>query len=262
MNSHSDSKFFFLLWWGVLPFLSAMLIDSAIVFFVDNKYDFTIKPNSSKIFFIKNVPVFVNTDVSGRKKENINLKPVQKWDDIELKACYIDNHKRFVVIRDKAKTLFLYPKDIYKRAKLTKVGADYAIFVKNGKKIKLTLSKENKKLYSKGKKLPQGSNTVQIKRDTLVKYENNLLEVLRDIGFKIVNKNGDFGGIKMEFIKKGSLFDKMGLKKYDVIKSIDGKNLNSIMDLLPYYNQIDNITTLQIGFERNNEMKEITYEIN
>jgi len=103
---------------------------------------------------------------------------------------------------------------------------------------------------------------ITVKRAGFKKYTQNVSQALRDIRIQEVKKNRHFAGVRLSYIRKGSFFDKMKLKVGDVIKSIEGNQLNTIMDLLPYYNRLDDITTLRVGFERGGKPKEIIYEIN
>ena len=60
---------------------------------------------------------------------------------------------------------------------------------------------------------------------------------------------------------QNSVFEKLGLKANDVIKSINNNSLNSYADAFNVYNNIGDTKYLNIEILRNNEVMELNYEI-
>lgn len=264
MNLLTNSKFVSWLWWIVMPPLTALLLSSIVVMILDHKQIQDLRISYKKTQYLRQFPKFLNSNISHSRVILSNIKHVEKLGKISLQACYSESNKKFIVFKEGRKSIFLDLNQVYKNAKLVEIGLDYAIFLKNGKRVKLVL--ENTKTVSQNKtvsQLPsQAEGYIGVKRAGFKKYTQNIRHALRDIRIQEMKKNKKFAGLRLSYIRRGSFFDRMKLKVGDVIKSIDGNELNSIMDLLPYYNRLDDTTTLRVGFERNGVMKEIIYEIN
>ncbi len=267
MNLVINSKFIQIIWWIIAPLLVAKIFISFGLLFLDTTILESLHVTKEKITPIYKFPKILSHDFVNKQKITTKVEAKsERLEGIVLSACYIEKNKNFIVIQDNSKTFFIDLSGKYKNAKLVEITINSATFLRNGKYFKLLLEKNkmSKDKINSNKKtsgeINNGYATVQ--RDEFKKYTRNIRQALRDIRVQEIRKNRKFAGLRLSFIRRGSFFDKMGLKKDDIIKSVDGKNLNSIMDLLPYYNQLDNTTTLQIGFERNKQMKEITYEIN
>jgi len=252
------------MWWMLAPVLVALLFGSVVTFLLKNRKPEAIRIEQQKSKYLKNYPRFLDLNKVRRKKVLPKVSRAKRLGEMTLLACYAEKNKKFIVFKEAGKTVFLDLGERYKSAKLLDVGLDYAIFSKNGKKIELKL--EDKKKINQIKRVMQQASQqdryISVKREDLKKYTKNIRQALRDVRIQELKEKKKFIGIRLSFIRRGSLFDRMKLKVGDVIKSIDGNELKSMMDLLPYYNRINDTATVQVGFERNNEMKEIVYEIN
>ncbi len=266
MNLLTNSKFVSFLWWIVVPPLIALLLSSIMVILLDNKKIQNLQVSYKKSQYLKRFPKFLNSNALEVKKVLPQIKQKEKLGKILLQACYAEKNKKFIVFKDGRETIFLDLNQSYKNAKVIDIGMDYAVFLKDGKRIKLML--ENTKTTSVYKKTIEsslqttGGGYVGVKRVEFKRYTQNIRQALRDVRVQELRKNRQFAGLRLSYIRKGSFFDRMRLRVGDVIKSVDGNELKSIMDLLPYYNRLDSTTALRIGFERGGEMKEIIYEIN
>ncbi len=266
MNSLTNSKFISFLWWVVVPPLIALLLSSILVIVLDNKKIQDLHVSYKKSQYLNRFPKFLNLSVSEMKKVLPQIKQKEKLGKILLQACYSENDKKFIVFKDGRETVFLDLNQSYKNAKVIKIGIDYAVFLKEGRKIKLVL--ENTKTTSvykttiKPSLQTENGGYIGVKRVEFKKYTQNIRQALRDVRVQELRKSKQFAGLRLSYVRRGSFFDRMRLKVGDIIKSVDGNELKSIMDLLPYYNRLDSTTTMRIGFERGGEMKEIIYEIN
>ena len=261
-----NSKLIRFLWWLLAPFLVATLLITSLLMVLETKKSKTFAVKDVKMSYMYSFPKFFITQNNDQKK-NLSRTNNEKLKNLILKACYVEKDREFVVIEERHKSIFLNLNDEYKGAKLLEVTKDSAKFFKDGEYIFLSIQKSLKATNNslpilKNKEATEEDNYVSLNRQEIKKYKTNLKAALRDIRFQEIKEDGKFAGLRLNFIRKHSLFDKMGLKKGDIIKSVDNKNLNSIMDLLPYYTSIENITTLQIDFARDKQIKEIIYEIN
>jgi len=101
---------------------------------------------------------------------------------------------------------------------------------------------------------------MSLKRKEFDRYLQDTRQIAKDIKVQSLKNKKEFLGIKINFVRKGSLFDRMNLKKNDLITHIDGKKIKNLYELLPYYKNIKNITTLHVGYERDGKIEEIIYE--
>jgi len=259
-----NSKLIRFLWWLLAPFLVATLLITGLLMALETKKSKTFAVKDAKMSYMYSFPKFFTLTIKPKKRSN-NIQKVEKLGNLVLKACYIEKGSEFVMFEEGKKSIFLNLNEEYKGAKLLEITKSSAKFLKRGKYISLVLenmtkTKKNDLPMEQAKVIEDGY--ISIKRTEIAKYRTNVRQALRDVRFQEIKKEKKFAGLRLSFIRRSSLFGKMGLKKNDIIESIDGKRLNNMMDLLPYYNALDNMTTLQIGFKRDNQMKEIIYEIN
>lgn len=73
-------------------------------------------------------------------------------------------------------------------------------------------------------------------------------------------KDGKANGFKILSVKRGSLFEKLGLKRGDVLESINGKLLE-IATGFQTFNELKDESDFVLNFERQGEVKEQRYEI-
>jgi len=188
--------------------------------------------------------------------------------NIILVAIYaMDNDGGFTIVREKGKqdTNMLSKNDIFKGYRLDKIFAKYVIFVKNNKEYKLSmLNKRDDVKYKVITQIPdviKEDDMVSIKRDTVDSYINNFDKIWDDIAIDEIKTSSGIDGFKIKNIKKNSIFDKLGLKKNDIIKEVNNIKLKSYNDAFKIYKKIDKIKTLNMIILRNHKQKEITYEI-
>lgn len=67
----------------------------------------------------------------------------------------------------------------------------------------------------------------------------------------VPRKNG--GGFLVQRLKKGSLYEKLGLKRGDVIESIDGQAINTAQDAMSHYQKLNGQGQIQVGVVRNGQ---------
>ncbi len=264
MNLLTSKRFISFIWWIAVPILVAKVAVSLVILFLDDGVgDFEVDSEQKRVLY--KFPNFFTTKTI--QKVQIPTKKTEKFIGIELKGCYVSKGKEFIVVSDARKTVFLDLNATYKGAKLIKVTRDSALFSKDGEHILLVLDKKSlKKSPTQAKIAPSyragEQNFIEVSRDNFKIYEQNPKKALSDIRFYEFKEGGKFQGIKLSYVRRGAFFAKLGLKKGDIIYSINGNALKSAMDLLPYYTKLNETTSLTIGLKRGNEFKEIIYEIN
>ena len=119
-------------------------------------------------------------------------------------------------------------------------------------------------------KITQGSITAitesgepkDISRTDIDFYSKNPKEIWKDISIVEVKNAGKIEGFKVTKIKKNSKMAKLGIQKGDIIIKANNIELKSYKDAMNLYGKINDLDTIQIVLLRNNQEKEIVYEIN
>jgi len=73
----------------------------------------------------------------------------------------------------------------------------------------------------------------------------------------VPRKNG--GGFLVQRLKKNSLYEKLGLKRGDVIESIDGQTINTAQDAMSHYQKLNGQGQVQIGIIRNGQAQMLQF---
>ncbi len=203
-----------------------------------------------------------------KNRANISLDSLSKY---ILKAIYsTSSNSGWIIIESKSSkdTTILQQLEEFNGYTLTKLYKKYVIFEKNSKEYKLELPKEENLTYgiennnSIKENIVVKEGSVAVQRDYLNTYVNDLGKVWKDIAIQEIRENGKIDGFKINGVNKNSVFEKLGLKKNDIIKSINGNVLKSYADAFKIYNGINKLNYLRLEVLRNNEVVELNYEIN
>ena len=87
-------------------------------------------------------------------------------------------------------------------------------------------------------------------------------QLWKDIAISEVKKGKKIEGFKVTRINKDSKMALLGLQKGDLIVKVNNIALKSYKAAMDIYAKIDKMTTIQIVVIRNNQEKELIYEIN
>lgn len=69
------------------------------------------------------------------------------------------------------------------------------------------------------------------------------------------------GGFLVRRLKKGSLYEKIGLKQGDIITSVNGEPLNSIQDAMTHYSKLSTLSQIQIEITRNGKPEILQFHL-
>lgn len=252
----------------ISSFLSIYLPKSDINFSQEDNQILQYKKYSG---FYSNVKV----EVVEKKEEKRDLK-VKTLDKYKLKAIYsTQENSGWISLEDEKlnKSHILSQWEEIDGYILTKLFKNHVIFEKQTVEYKLELIKnsDDKISYeiSTNNELDGTKQTVLVKDDSVVitrnylnSYINDIDKVWNSIEIKEIKKNNKIDGFKIFNIVKGSVFEKLGLKKGDIIKAVNNNILGSYSDAFRVYNNINDIKFLNIEILRNNEVMELNYEIN
>jgi len=204
--------------------------------------------------------------------------PVASMKGIKLLALYNSKDILVVTVEKNRKTFVLGTGEDIDKFVLISGGSNYALFKKNGKEFKLTLNTE-KAMGKQASRSRQVSRPIRhrepssrknivdqdgikiINRSLLTNYTSNPDKIWKDIGIGENKVNGKLNGFKINYVKKGSDFEKLGLKRGDLLMAINAEKLDSISGVMGLYKDINNIENLTLTIQRNGKSEDIEYEI-
>ncbi len=253
----------------IFIFLFAYLINSALFFFLPKTGVDYIKNDNLNLSYKRYSGFYSNVKKVEKKVEKKEVVSLTKY---KLKAIYAkDDSSGWIVIEDANGTnnYILKQNEEINGYKLIEIFRTFVFFSKSDKRYKLELTKDESELSyavennnALKEDIVVNNDSTVVSRDYLNSYVNNVDKIWNNIAINETRTNGKIDGFKIFDIKKGSAFEKIGLKKGDVIKSINNEALDSYAKAFKAYNNINNTKYLSIEIMRNNEIVELNYEIN
>jgi type II secretion system protein C len=230
--------------WGV----GFIFLKKEPIFYVPIKKDYSF-------FSINLTNVFFNTF-----KTTSVIKAVHTLRGVKLKAIYYNGRNGFVILEEKGKTAFVDLGKMYKGYKLTYIGKNYVIFEKNHKNYKLEMEKEKIKNKFSIKSLKNNfKNTNQqmkVSKKVFNEYISNFNKIWQNIGIIKTQK-----GYMITYIRPHSIFDKIGLRKGDILLEVNGRRLKNDSDAWDLYKHAKEFDRFEVKILRNNKEKVIEYEV-
>jgi len=202
---------------------------------------------------------------------------VSSMKGIKLIGLYNSSDTSVVTVEKNRKTTILTKGDKIDGFALDSAGQDYAIFIKNSKRFTLYLnnSKPSGKTesntpskkrttiekHSDSTKIVEEDGVKIIDRGLLTNYISNPERIWKDIGISENKLNGKLNGFKINYVKRNSDFERLGLKRGDLLMAINAEKLDNLGAVMNFYNDIKNIDNLTLTVERNGKSEDIEYEI-
>jgi len=184
-----------------------------------------------------------------------------------LKGLYGSSFNGFAIVAKKSApkiTSIISVGEVYAGYKLKKIELFQVIFTKSAKDYILVLeNKTGRKIAntSRVEHITAESTQRSVSKVDIKNYSNNPSKIWKDIAIAPFKKGGGIVGFKVNRIKPGSKMADLGLKKGDLIIRANNIELTSFKEVLNLYKKIDKIETLSLVVLRNNQEKEIIYDI-
>ncbi len=265
---------------------------STLIFFLSIVLLVKIVWTTLSFMFLPNAGEEFNPKIKGkalyyrvRLNSNVVIAPIIKerpkeivssMRGIKLIALYHASDTLVITVEKNRKASVLSRGDKIDGFTLKSAGSDYAMFTKNRKEFKLTLSVTktigSQITQSQPKKpraiKPNSSQEIKeqngikvVNRNLLTSYTANPKKIWKDIGISENKVNGKLNGFKINYVKRGSDFEKLGLKRGDLLTAINAEKLDNIGAVMGLYGDINNIENLTLTVERNGKSEDIEYEI-
>jgi len=199
--------------------------------------------------------------------------------DLKLLAIYHAKDATVVTVSYRGKSKVLSKGEDINGFVLEGAGINYATFSKDGKSYKVLLDKgkhtgsvathsnsvtaapQRPAASAKGEITDAGDRKV-IDRSVIDYYRKNFREIGRNIGIAESRKGDALDGFKVTFVRRGSDFEKLGLKRNDVIKAVNGEPVTSYKAAMDIYRKVGTMDNMTLTIERGNEERELEYEVN
>jgi len=204
--------------------------------------------------------------------------------DITLKAVYNSSDRTVVTIEYKRKTKILGRGDIVNGFTLVGGGSNYATFTKDAKTYRVDLIKPKRASVSSSNIRPSGTSRTRpsgkpikpqkvegeitdagdhklVDRSLLNHYSKNIDDIYKNIGIGESKKEGKTQ-FKITFVRRGSPFAKLGVKRGDIIKSLNGQEISSEAAAFQILKNVGSLENITLVIQRGKEEMELEYEIN
>jgi type II secretion system protein C len=170
----------------------------------------------------------------------------------------------YAIIEDKKKQtqdVFSLEQSIFGQATLKQIREDHVEIERDGKR-------EILKLDDLGSAAPSGAGVSSLGSDEFVVEEAELDKGLENLPLLLTQaravpyfKEGRSIGLRLFAIKNGSLYEKIGLKNGDILKSINGNSLGDISQALKLFEQLKQERSINLVLEREKQDREFKYTI-
>lgn len=215
-------------------------------------------------------------------KKEIELKPEEVQEvktsvsitNMVLKGLYGTKTKGFIIVAMKSspkKTSIIGIGEVFQGYTLKSIIPDGAILLKAGTEYILSLeklkdngsvTKEKKTKVKTRSSVPsKPQRPTGVSRKDINFYAKNPKQIWKDISISEVKDGKKIKGFKVNRINRKSKFAALGLEKGDIIVKANNVQLKSYRDAINIYKSIDKLDTIQIVVLRNNQEKELVYEI-
>jgi general secretion pathway protein C len=136
-------------------------------------------------------------------------------------------------------------------------------FIEMKDEIKINFGVSAIKPIQDGPVLKKSENDFELKQADINKLTSNLPELLQQArAVPRMGPNGQIECFNMADIAPGSIFEKLGLKRDDCIKSVNGEKIDSPAKAMELYNALRaNASAINLGVERGGQDQNFNYNI-
>jgi general secretion pathway protein C len=201
--------------------------------------------------------------------------------ELKLVGIYHDSVNDIAVVRKNGKDVVLVAGEKINGFTLKAVGEKEAWFERDGKSYELELF-EDKRGKKEGYEIVRSSpapsklplskekkggeegapdDIVSVDRQVIEEYTKNLDKIWKDISITDLRKDGKVTGFRVRYIRRGSFFDRIGLKRGDTITAINGRQVTDYSVPMNLLKNIETLENLTLTIERRGRSKELEYEI-
>lgn len=187
---------------------------------------------------------------SKTSREKTNLPPAIL--NLRLVGTTVFGEKSSVIIEDltKGSQGFYRLGDIIKGFTLTKILKDSATLTRKDQQLVLRLSQGG-----------ADEDPLMVSADKLTDMVSNIDQYVGQIVAYQHRENGKPAGFRIRHLIKGNDFEKLGIENGDIIKKVNGLEVNDIPDILKTVYKLSDDTNFQMEVERNGQTEILNYKL-
>ena len=208
--------------------------------------------------------LFASTEKSTRTSQP---PPVKTKLNLRLVGTNVSaGRSPFAIIEEKSKRkqdVFEINESIFGKAKLTEIFPEYVRLEHGGKIEALYLEDGSSSPTSSGSDGPPSDDqsSFSIPEEELSEALANLPKLLVQARAVPYFRNGESIGMRLFAIKRGSLYEKLGLKNGDIIRSINDTSLSDPAQALKLFEELKDQRSIEVTLERTGQQKNLQYSI-
>ena len=108
--------------------------------------------------------------------------------------------------------------------------------------------------------LTDGQN-ITIQQSRIDEATRNLNQLMRQARIRPHFTNGKPDGIRLSGVRPGSIFEDIGFRSGDIIKSINGESIQSVDDALKFYSSLKSAENVSLQIRRNGVDQNLNYTV-
>ncbi len=208
--------------------------------------------------------------------QNLDKTPL----NVRLRGTAVrDQGDSFAVIEDKKtrkEDLYRVGDMILDEAKLVQILHDRVVLLREGKRETLELFAEKERSTGRRSALPPsqtsplvlgrgvrrlGPTRWSVSRDEMELARANMSQLMTQVRIVPNFVEGKPDGFKLLSIKRGSLFDRLGLRNGDVVRKVNGILLDNPQKVLEVYEALESGQSISVDILRGKREQNFTYEV-
>lgn len=108
---------------------------------------------------------------------------------------------------------------------------------------------------------PESDETVAIDREKINSSLKNINQLMSQVKVRPHFKDGKPNGLLLSHVQPNSIFKDMGLQNGDIVKGVNGKEIQSVDDALKFYDNLKSSSSVELQIERQGDPLSINYQI-
>ena len=197
--------------------------------------------------------------------------------DLRLLATYQSPNRSLAVIHKGSKSYVLSIGDEIFGYRVTDILERTVLLNRDGKEYQIEIMTESPQKSSgtqtphhvqrpiKPSALPssirrEGETTV-IPRQLVNEYTRNIDKIWKEIGVTPQKKGGKLQGFRVRYLKRNSIFEKLGLRRGDIITAVNGEAIEDYSTPMEIFQSVDSLEGLTLTVKRGKHEVELEYEI-
>lgn len=183
--------------------------------------------------------------------------------NLRLVGTTVFGEKSSVILEDAEKeTRGVYRLgDTVKGFTITEILNESATLTRNDQTVVLTLAQGGYAPSAEPFLKKVGENSWLLSADKVTDMVSNIDQYVGQVIAYQYREAGKPAGFRIRHLKEGNDFEKMGIQNNDIIKKVNGIEVNSLKDVVKAVYQLSEDTNFTVEVERGNQPKELNYQL-